>query len=610
MMAPGLTAWRQAPRRQGLRRLELRPRVAHRLAMFAIILLLALVSLPASAQVRAWLDRDTIAMGETTTLNVEIDQATSTAPDYTPLLRNFRLSGNTSRRSFKRSNGVDSTQTLFAIALQPRHDGVIGIPGLQVGGQRTQPLTLTVTPATSAPARAGAVVFIDTVIDDKQPYVQQAVGYTVRLYSATPLIAGQLDQDEPDGASLQPIGDDTQYNREVSGRRYNVIERHYLLIPERSGTLTVPAAQFNGRGSGGFFDNMFGDGQRDLHASGPPMTVQVQAIPDQASQPWLPLHSLRLRYVTTPQEARVDDAFTVTVEVTADGATVAQLPELQLPSIDGAQVFADPPQADETLKDGRPQVRLTRKFSVVPGQVGKLHVRGPTMAWWDVGSGTRRTTSLPAIDLQVTSGTGADAGGSANGPNAGGPDANGSGKTLSSAAGPAGTTTIAGGATDDSGGWMHVPGVQGAVRPWAFAAVVFALLWLITLMWGLHRHPRAQAIATAQRLSPSSGAHATSSPRAAMADLRRVLDTGTLEDVAITLCAMASPPVVDVDALQQRLDDPRQHEAVALLQRARWAGGDGVAARSALRSAFSQAPRWKVVAKSVEEPLPPLYPRG
>ncbi len=556
-----------------------------------VVLLLGLAWLPASAQVRAWLDRDTIAMGETATLNIETDQATSTAPDYAPLLGDFRLSGNTSSRSFTRSNGVNRTRTLFAIALQPTHDGVIGIPGLLVGGQRTPPLTLTVTPTAREPARAGGVVFVDTQADARQPYVQQAVGYTVRLYSATPLIAGQLDQPEPDGASLKSIGDDIQYSREVAGRRYNVVERHYLLIPERSGALTVPAAQFNGRGAGGFFDSMFGDGQRDLHASGPPMTLQVRAIPTQAPQPWLPLHSLRLRYVATPRDARVDDAFTVTVEATADGATAAQLPELRLPSIDGAQVFPDPQQSDDTFKDGRPHVRVTRNFSIVPGQAGTLHVRGPEIDWWDVGSGTRRTTSLPGIDVQVTAGPGGKTAGA--GPQ--GPDGD---AATSAASGPGGTS-----ATEGSGDWMHVPGVQGAVRPWAFAAVVFALLWLITLMWGLHRHPEPAAMAR-DRKDGTASAAAVPDRRA----LKQALATGGLDDVAAALCAMAQPPASDLDAVQARLADQAQRDAVAALQRARWGDGDGVKARTLLRAAFAQAPRWTRATPPRPPLLPPLYP--
>src|SRR3546814_16396484 len=63
------------------------------------------------------------------------------------------------------------------------------------------------------PARAGSAAFIETQIDDEDPYVQQSVGYTLRLYYATPLVSGQLDQATPAGASLQRVGSDLQYTR-------------------------------------------------------------------------------------------------------------------------------------------------------------------------------------------------------------------------------------------------------------------------------------------------------------------------------------------------------------------------------------------------------------
>src|SRR3546814_4593585 len=78
---------------------------------------------------------------------------------------------------------------------------------------------LTVTEA-APPARAGSAAFIETQIDDEDPYVQQSVGYTLRLYYATPLVSGQLDQATPDGASLQRVGSDLQYTRLVGGKRY------------------------------------------------------------------------------------------------------------------------------------------------------------------------------------------------------------------------------------------------------------------------------------------------------------------------------------------------------------------------------------------------------
>ena len=65
--------------------------------IFTATLLLATT---AQAQTRAWLNRDRIALGETATLNVETDQPGVDAPDYSPLLGDFALSGNSSSQQY------------------------------------------------------------------------------------------------------------------------------------------------------------------------------------------------------------------------------------------------------------------------------------------------------------------------------------------------------------------------------------------------------------------------------------------------------------------------------------------------------------------------------
>src|SRR5690606_9593375 len=135
---------------------------------------------------------------------------------------------------------------------------------------------------------------------------------------------------------------------------------------ERSGPLTIPGARFEGTGVGGFFDDLFGSGRRALSATGPAQVLQVQAIPDGAPQPWLPLHAMELRYLATPQSLRAGEAASVDVELVADGAAASQLPELRLPAVDGAQVFPEPPQVDEAFERGRPRTRVTRRFAIVP----------------------------------------------------------------------------------------------------------------------------------------------------------------------------------------------------------------------------------------------------
>ena len=551
------------------------PRERNRWSLrIALALLLSLCAFAAQAATRAWLDRDRIAAGETATLNIETDQATLDSPDYSPLSANFDVSGNSSSRQFEMVNGTSTTKVLFAVALRPHRDGVIGIPPLRVGRELTQALSLTVTPASAAPvAHAGDAVFIEAEADAQSPYVQQGVGYVLRLYSAAPLVSGQLDQDAPDGATLQRVGDDLQYTREIGGRRYTVVERRFLLIPERSGALTIPGARFSGQGAGGFFDDLFGDGRSDLRASGPPRILSVQPPPANAPQPWLPLRSLTLRYVAAPQSARAGEAATVTIEADADGASAAQMPELALAAPVGAQVFADPVQANDNFDGGRPQARLTRKFSIVPAQAGTLRIPGPRIAWWDVRAGEARTAALPDIVLQVA------------------PGANGAGAANATA----GKADAVG--NDDTGG-IRLPLVQGAVRPWVLATVAFAFLWLATLWWGLQRKTPAVDVAeTRARPDPA---------RVAKPALAQALAKGDAEAISSALCSAADAG--DLDDVREKLDDPAQQAAVDALQRARWGDGDVASALAALRSAFKRGPRWKSAAAKAKELLPPLYP--
>ena len=157
-------------------------------------------------------------------------------------------------------------------------------------------------------------------------------------------------------------------------------------------------------------------------------------------------------------------------------------------------------------------------------------------------------------------------------------------------------------ATDEA--LVRVPFVQGPVRPWALATVAFALLWLLTLAWGLHRRPMLPVSTPVPPPAPKSG-------RPGPAHLRHALEHGGLDDIAAALCAMAPAAVAEVEGLHAWLDDPGQRAALEALQRARWAGGDVVAARRQLREAFARGPRWRVAeaAAGANPILPPLYPQ-
>ncbi|MFT3761200.1 MAG: BatD family protein [Pseudoxanthomonas sp.] len=551
-------------------------------ALHALLLAGSLLA-SAHAATRAWLDRNPVNMGEAVTLNIETDQVAA-RPDFSPLQADFEIADQSSSRQLQFTNGVRETKTLYAVGLLPKRAGKIGIPALRVGAESTPPLSVTVR-AVAAPAVVDpdADTVVETEVDGPNPYVQQTVGVTLRLYYAMALASGQLDLDAPVGASLQRVGDDVQSVRERNGRRYNVVERHFLLVPDRSGPLVLPAPRFAGRGVGGWIDDLLGGNSREIRAIGAPRTLQVRPQPANAPQPWLPLRDLRLRYVSAPQEIRAGEAATLTVELTAEGATRSQLPDLPLPSAPGAQVFAEPPQFDETFRDGAPQVRMLRKYSLVPDGSGTLRVAGIRAAWWDVRADAAKNAVLPDLEVKVMPG----GGGSAN-------------RQLPAAPSAAIATDAP---TPANAAPARIP-----ARTWAWLAAMFAVLWLATLVWALWRRQSGAMRAAGE---PGTRTRRAALPTRSLPDLRKALDTGTLDEIGEILCAMAAPPAPDLDALIARLADAGQRDAVEAMRRARWADGDGPAARALARTAFRNGPLWRdgnAGGKRREPILPPLYP--
>lgn len=385
---------------------------------------------------------------------------------------------------------------------------------------------------------------------------------------------------------MQRIGSDVQYSREIDGRRYSVVERRYQIVPERSGTLTIPGARFEGQGAGGgLFDDMFNRGPRRLAANGPPSVLAVRAMPADAPQPWLPLYGVQARWLEAPRDGRAGEASTFVLEAVFDGAVGTQLPDIGLPPVQGAQVFAEPPQYDETFEDGRPRVRLTRRYSVVPRAAGTLQVAGPRIAWWDVRAGAARETAPPAVALAAAAGE----------------------PRADLSAPPQVATTVPG----------DIAPSTGNPRLWPALAALLAALWLATawLAWRLYRRQPLVPMRAARAPAPVSGPPAQT-PSAAgtsgqvLRRLMQLLQTGEPAEVEAALRGLCDPPAADLDALADRLDAPAQREAVVLWQRTRWTGGDLPGARQALRSAFRGGAIWRgPTAKASAGPaLAPLYP--
>lgn len=557
--------------------IHIRPRAVFPSRLLALLLLIPalLLATGARAEVRAWLDRSAVGMGETVTLNVEGDS--SAEPDFSVLEQDFRIASRSSNTQIQLVNGAMARTNLWAVALEPRREGVIQIPAIAVGADHTAPMQLTVRPMARGSAAGGDDLFLELEATDASPYVQQQVGLTVRLFYAVALLDGNLDEPAGEGVQVRRIGQDVNYTRSIGARTYNVVERRYVLTPQRSGHTEVGGVQFRGRlargGAGGAFFNQ----GTPMAVGGDPVALEVRPAPAGAPSPWLPARALRYTDTASalPAQARVGDALELSVTVEAEGLSAEQLPELTLPPIEGAQVYPDQETRETRESNGGLVGVRSRKFAIVPQREGVLTLPERSFSWWNTPEDRAQRNGLPARSIQILAATlpQADAG---------------------AAAGEAPAASAATTAPEvwPDGRWF-----------WQMATALMGLLWIATLLlWLLvaRRAPRAL----------STPAPEAAESRAWRPELAHALARGDLAAVRRALMRI-SPDIRDLGTLAARLSDPAQREALAALERALYRGeaDDGLIPR--LRAAFARRPELSApgtVAEPGRTALAPLYP--
>lgn len=568
------------------------------LALLALLLMASFAHGAFATQTpHAYLDRDHANLGDTVTLNIEGADA-SASPDLSPLANDFDVLGTSSSSSVQIVNGHAKATSQLGVALRPKHQGLLTIPPLRVGGAMTQVLTLNVAPAPSgAQGGPGDNAFLEASIALPSPYVGQQDVYTLRLFYGSGITGGQLEDPQADGAQLVHLNDDARYQTQRNGRSYQVVERHYALIPQHAGRIVVHGPNFMGQmlsSSGNDpFDSFFDNGT-PVQASAEDLALDARAIPANAGTPWLPAQSVQLKLTGLPAnaQAKSGEPLSVTLSVDALGVSADHLPEPQLPPIDGARVYPDKTR-DATRDDGNwLHGTRTRTFAIVPERAGALTIPGITLNWWNVGTNQAQQTRVPAQTIAID-------GAAVNGNVAAHPPA-----TNSSASMPSMSNVAP----------QHHASDQ-TNETWRTIAVTSLMAWIIALTalawwWAMRRHRRGSPV----RANDEHAAAHESAKRLR----QRTLDAARAGDVAGCECKLLEwarserPDVHHLSDVGAQLSEPSQRAALEQLQRARWKGGGPREACNEVAEVFARGFVWndvRVASNRVSDNgLPPLYP--
>jgi len=571
-----------------------------------LVLLCLLVSWNAMAtSVQATLDRNDVRLGETVTLNLRIDGSDYVnTPDLSALGSDFEVLGTSTNSTLNIVNGQQSSELIIGVALRPKHVGDLKIPSLTVAGSPTQPLTLHVDPPdASASANVGKDVFVDVTANPNHVYVGQQLLYTVKLFFDVNLNSGNLADPQANGVDLRKLGNDVDYESVRNGRRYHVIERKYALIPQHAGPLTIPSIQFQGEATdptnpndpGGFFNpgGLFGN-TTPVAAASPPATIDVQAPPpDWGKTTWLPARSLTLSLQGMPSDNKltVGQPLNVRMIVDATGLSGDALPELSLPTIDGATVYPD--QSTTTTHDDGQWLsgHRERSFAIFPQRAGTLTVPEITLTWFDVQTGQKRVATLPAHNFNVVAASGA-------------PAAASSSIAAQSAATP---TPVA--ASSVASALTASPAAPPSMV-WRWVALGSIALWLISVLlfggWYWRRRSSMRALVT--HTKTDGHADAARAQRQAFIDAARGSDLAMQARCLLAWARAERPALRNLGEVADALASEEQRAAIARLQREQYANVS-VSKHVDLAAVFAKGFAWRADDQAhADSPLPPLYP--
>ena len=376
--------------------------------IFVLISLLMFNGTAYAANIKAYVDRDTLFADESFTLVYEAEGSVDDDPDFSPLELYFEILNQSQSSNMTLSNGNFSRKTVWTLVLLSKKPGSYTLPSIAFGKDRGPVLNINVKPAQQQSSTPDADIFLEVDVEPKTAYVQSQILYTVRLFRAIDIQSGSLSQPTLSDADavVEKLGEDKRYQTTRHNRRYIIIERRYAIFPQQSGQLTIEPLEFTAQ---------IAPQRRSLFGSMPFNTVtkrlytervelDVKPIPDTFSdKDWLPSREIQLveEWPTDTPSFKVGEPVTRTIAIIADGLTAAQLPELAQSDIDGIKQYPDQPDLNDQQKDSGIIGIRQEKIALVPTQVGRYILPEIRIPWWNTDKHQMEIARIKPRDIVV-----------------------------------------------------------------------------------------------------------------------------------------------------------------------------------------------------------------
>lgn len=383
-----------------IRRMKYLLRIQRTIILFVPLCLFAFVSALSHAQtpaVQATVDTTRTSLDSPIRLSVTLSGEDGTVDTST--IRDFKVLSQASGSSIQIINGRVNRKRTFTFTLLPLREGTLLIPGLpvKVEGKTTftEPITVQVSKS-ARPSEASVDVQVTGTIDSTRPYLGQQIVYTFQLLYGVQLANTNYEAPAFEGFSATQIGKQETGQTVVNGKRLQVVRISYLLVPLKTGLLTIAPAELqcdlvlSRRSNRSMFDSFFDDSFFGGSQLVPkvfrtdPVAVEVMPLPEWAGPEQFTglVGQFELQADLEADSIAVGESVTLSVTLEGKGNLQdADMVRYQVP--DAFKEYADQPEVNVTLgPDGYTGKKVFRT-ALVPVEEGDFTLNVVPMVYFN-----------------------------------------------------------------------------------------------------------------------------------------------------------------------------------------------------------------------------------
>lgn len=362
-----------------------------------------------AVDITAQVDRNPVNFNSSFMLVFSATDSPDGDPDFTPLKKDFDIINQQKNIQSSFVNGRFQTRTQWSLKLFAKRTGKLLIPEIPFGNDLSFPTTVNVIAKTNV-ANHTEDIFLEILATPETPYIQSQVIFTVRLFHRVQLARGShLSDPQAADTVIEKLGEDRNFETNLKGVRFSVIERKYAIYPQKSGEITIPPLVLNAQvasarssGMNGFFNPQITSSKR---VSSRAWTMQVKPVPDEfKADHWLPAEHLYIeeKWSNKDLTVNVGEPITRTISMLAKGVAASQLPDIAASQTNlDIKSYPDQPVLKEKNEvDGLIALR-EEKIAYIPSAAGEIILPAIKVSWFNTQTHQIEVASLPPVKLQA-----------------------------------------------------------------------------------------------------------------------------------------------------------------------------------------------------------------